>query len=217
MNNELDRVFYRETVRNSGIGERKVIRQLNGISIYAHVPVAVGALSPGRGNVFSWNAGLNIPAKFAPAVIRGAQDAMNAGALAGLQLIDVHVSIEDGSYHEVDSTSEAFREATEKAVGQALHQAGPLLLESISSLSITVPQEYAARVRTTVASRGEEELSSELPATGIMVKIPTSHVFGLIVKLLEITDGQSKVSCASAGFRPATDPPDAVEQWVARR
>ncbi|HXH51593.1 MAG TPA: hypothetical protein VNM47_19815 [Terriglobia bacterium] len=217
MNNELDRLYYRETVRDSGVGDEKVIRQHSGISVYAHVRVAVEGLSRGRGNVFSWNAGLNIPAKFAPAVTRGVQDAMNVGVLAGLQLIDVHVSIEDGSYHEVDSTSEAFSEATERAVAQALRQAQPQLLEAISLVTIRIPQEYAAIVQTTVASDAGEELHSGMPAKTITVKIPTSDVDGLMVKLLEVTDGQAKISSASAGFRPASDPPDPVNQWVERR
>jgi elongation factor G len=79
MNNGLNRFFYRETVQDSGIGEGKVIRQRGGFGVYAHVRVAVRGLSRGQGTIFAWNAGLNIPAKFAPAVSQGIQDAMNAG------------------------------------------------------------------------------------------------------------------------------------------
>ncbi|HEV2247546.1 MAG TPA: hypothetical protein VGW37_12900 [Terriglobia bacterium] len=217
MNDELDRVFYRETVRRSGVGEKKVIRQLTGTSAYAHVRVAVEALSRGRGNVYSWNAGLSIPSKFAPAVTRGVQDALNAGVLAGFELIDVHVSIEDGSYHEEDSTSDAFREATEQAVAQALRYAQPLLLESISSVTITVPDEYAAIVQATVAPHDPDELRTDVRPAVITVRIPTSHIDGLLVKLLEITGGQATISSGSVGFRPATEPPDTEEQWVGCR
>jgi translation elongation factor EF-G len=86
MNNGLDRFFYRETVQGSGVGEGKVIRQRNGLGVYAHVRVEVRALDPGQGTVFAWNAGLNIPAKFAAAVTQGIRDAMNAGVSAGLEL-----------------------------------------------------------------------------------------------------------------------------------
>jgi elongation factor G len=158
MNNELNRFFHRETVRDSGVAEGKVIRQRGGIGVYAHVRVAVDALVRGHGNVLSWHAGLNIPAKFASAVAHGVQDAMNAGVLAGLELTDVHVSIEDGSWHEEDSTSDAFREAAEHAVAQALRQAHPLILQSVSSVSIIVPTELAARVQATSASQGGQDI-----------------------------------------------------------
>jgi elongation factor G len=216
MNNGLNRVFFRETVEGSGVGEGKVIRQRGGVGVYAHVRVAVHALSRGRGKVFAWNAGSNIPAKFAPAVAQGVQDAMNAGVLAGLELIDVHASVEDGSYHEGDSTADAFREAARKAAAQALREAQPLILEALSLVSITVPVEFIAEVQATLTSHGGQVMRSEIQPQAITASLRASRVDDLFGELLEITGGHAKISSTSAGFRPRPEPPDTVEQWVAR-
>lgn len=105
MDSGLNRSFFRETVQRSGTGEGKVVRQRGGIAMYAHVRVSVHPLDRGQGVVFAWNAGLNIPAKFAPAVSQGVHDVMRAGVLARFELTDIHASVESGSYHEVDSTA----------------------------------------------------------------------------------------------------------------
>jgi elongation factor G len=219
MNNGLNRVFYRETVRDSGVGDEKVIRQQGGIGVYAHVRIAVHALARGQGKIFAWNAGLNIPAKFAPAVAQGVQDAMNAGVLAGLELTDVHTAIEDGSYHEVDSTTDAFREASEEAAIAAFRQAHPMILEAWSLMKITVPVEFVSAVEAMVTSRGghAEAIRSDTPDPTVTASVPASRANDLIAEFLQISDGHATVSIASAGFRPRPEPPDTVEQWVASR
>jgi elongation factor G len=218
MNNGLDRFFYRETVQGSGVGEGKVIRQRNGLGVYAHVRVEVRALDPGQGTVFAWNAGLNIPAKFAAAVTQGIRDAMNAGVSAGLELIDVQTSVEDGSYHETDSTADAFREAAERAVAEAIWQAGPLLLEAMSSVTITTPVNSVEAVQATVDLHGGviTATSSETLSRTLTASLPASKVSKLITELLQISEGHASVSSRSAGFRPRPEPPDTVEQWVLR-
>jgi elongation factor G len=219
MNDGLNRSFYRETVQDSGVGDGKVIRQRNGIGVYAHVRVAVRALSRGQGTIFAWNAGLNIPAKFAPAVSQGIQDVMNAGVSAGLELTDVSVSIEDGSYHEEDSTADAFREAAEKGVIEAIRQARPVILEALSLVTITVPANFVEVAESTVTSHGGQARTtrSETPSQTLAASIRASDVSSLIVELLQISDGRASISSTSAGFRPRPEPPDTAEQWVARR
>jgi elongation factor G len=218
MNNGLNRFFYRETVQDSGIGEGKVIRQSGAIGVYAHVRVAVRGLSRGQGTIFAWNAGLNIPAKFAPAVSQGIQDAMNAGVSAGLELADISVSIEDGSYHEEDSTADSFREAAEKAAIEAIRQAHPVILEALSAVTISVPVNFVEAVEATVTSHGGQAKTarSVAPSQTLEASIPASDVGNLIAELLRISDGRAIISSSSAGFRPRLDPPDTVEQWVAR-
>src|SRR5579864_1881668 len=136
MDEGLNRLLYRETIRESGVGVGKIVRQRGGIGEYAHVSIAVHSLSRGRGTVFAWNAGLSVPAKFVPAVAQGVADAMSAGELAGLQITDVHASIEDGSYHDIDSTAELFREAAEIATREALRQAQPIILEAFALVTV---------------------------------------------------------------------------------
>jgi elongation factor G len=219
MNNGLSRSFYRETVRDSGVADEKIIRQRGGMGVYAHVRVAVHALSRGQGTEFAWGAGLNIPARFASSVIQGLQDAMDSGVLAGLEMTDVHASIESGSYHEEDSTADAFREAAEKATAEALRRAHPIILEALSSVSITVPEEFIAAVEATVASyHGQVATTqSETPLQSVKARLPASHAGDLIAELLRISDGHARISIAPAGFRPKPEPPDTIEQWVARK
>jgi elongation factor G len=216
MNDGLNRSFYRETVQNSGVGDGKVIRQRGGIGVYAHVRVAVRALDRGDGSVFAWNAGLNIPAKFVPAVSQGIQDAMNAGVSAGLEVTDVYASVEDGSYHEGDSTADAFREAAEKAATEAVRQARPVILEALSLVTITVPANFVETVEETVVLHGGEarETTSEAPSRTLSASLPASNVSNLIAELLQISDGHASISSRSAGFRLRPEPPDTVEQWV---
>jgi elongation factor G len=219
MNDGLSRFFYRETVQDSGVGDEKVIRQRGGVGVYAHVQVAVHALSRGQGMELAWNAGLNIPHRFAAAVVRGLQDALNSGVLAGLELTDVYASVENGSYHEEDSTADAFREAAAKATTKALRGARPLILEALASVSITVPKEFIEVVETTVASHHGQAttMRSEAPLQSVTTDLPAVHLIELMAELLRITEGHARISTATAGFRPRPEPPDTIEEWVAHR
>jgi elongation factor G len=219
MNDGLSRSFYRETVQNSGVGDGKIIRQHGGIDLYAHVRVAVHALRRGQGTEFAWQAGLNIPARFASAVVQGLQDALNSGVLAGLELTDVHASVENGSYHEEDSTADAFRDAAEKATAEALRNAHPMILEAVASVSITVPKEFMGVVMAAVSSHYGQvgTVRSETPLQSVTADLPASDVNNLISELLRTTEGQARISSATAGFRPRPEPPDTIEEWVARR
>jgi elongation factor G len=219
MNNSLNRYFYRETVRGSGVSDGKVIRQSGGIGVYAHVRIAVRSLNRGQGTVFAWNAGLSVPARFVPAVAQGVEDAMNAGELAGLQITDVHTSIEDGSYHDIDSTANSFKEAAEMATREALRQAQPLILEAWALVTISVPEDLIVAVQNAARLHGGKINASPLEVTppSILASVPASHAHDLIAELLEISDGRASVSTTFDGFRPRDDPPDTAELWVANR
>jgi translation elongation factor EF-G len=109
----------------------------------------------GQGLVFVWNAGLNIPARFAHCVAEGVRTAAQTGGL-GLPLTDLVVSVEDESYHEADSNAAAFKETAEKATAKALRQVQPVLLEAVASVTITAAEQFAGAVRGSVNSnRGE--------------------------------------------------------------
>jgi elongation factor G len=201
----LNRVFYRETVQRRGVGEGKMVRQIGGAGAYAHVQVAVDALSRGRGNIISWNARSAIPAGFAIAVMRGIDEVVNAGVLAGFELTDVHISVEDGSYHEEDSTSDAFKEAAKEAVAMALHQAQPMILEAYSSVSVIVPAKLAAVVQAVIGAEARQAVQSETLLHAITANVSTCGVNDVIRKLLVVTAGVGQVSCARGGFRPTPD------------
>jgi elongation factor G len=218
MNDRLNRSIYRETVQGSGTADGRVVRQRGGKGVYAHVRVTIRALSLGQGIVVVWNAGSNIPAKFAPAVLEGIRQATNAGVLAGLELTDVHISVDDGSYHDVDSTLNAFREAAEKAATEAMRQARPVILEAVSLVTARVSVKFVDSVEAVMNSRGGQikATPSETPYRILTASMPTFDVNSLIAEVLQVTEGDASISSASAGFRPRPDPPETVEQWVVR-
>jgi translation elongation factor EF-G len=189
MSGSLNRTFHRETVVGSGIADERVVRQREGTGVYAGIQVEVRPLARGKGTGFAWNAGANIPARFAVAVARGVQDAISAGVLAGLELTDVFVSVEGGSYHEEDSTETAFRE---------------------------VAQEYASAIEGRFSSEeGQiESAQSELQISSFVVTFPTSRVEQMVQQILSVTNGQAKISIESGGFRPKPEPPYTVNAWV---
>jgi elongation factor G len=213
MNSGLNRSFYRETVQDFGVGEGRVIRQRGGIGVYAHVRVDVRALKRGDGIVFAWNAGLNIPANFASAVSQGVHDSLRAGVLRGLELTDIYASVESGSYHDEDSTADAFREAAENATTEAILQARPMILEAMSMVTVTVPAEFLNAVEAAVTSRDAQVMPSVISAKVVQANLPTLLVDGLIEKLLRVSEGRAKISSAATGFRAKREPPD-TDQWV---
>jgi len=174
----LEHAFYRETVQDSGVGDVRVIRQQLGTGVYAGVRIAVRGLSRGQGSVFAWNAGLNFPARFASAVLLGVQRVMDAGVLAGLEVTDIHVSVEGGSYHEEDSTVDAFSEAAEKATIEAIRQARPLILEALSLVTIAVSRSLLDAVEATVTSHGGETKAIRFGGTLSNAWSPHSDIRG---------------------------------------
>jgi elongation factor G len=216
MNGSLNRTFHRETVMRSGVADERVVRQHEGAVVYAGIRVEVRPLARGKGTVFAWNAGANIPAKFAVAVARGVQDVISAGVLAGLELTDVFVSVEDGSYHEQDSSGAAFREVAQKATQAALRQAHPTVLEAVSVCRATFQKEYASAIEESF-SREEgqiESAQSELRISSFVVIVPTSRVEEMVQQILSLTNGQARLSIESGGFRPKPEPPDTVNVWA---
>ena len=125
MTDELNRIFFREAIRGPGRGETKIARRRGMRNEYAHVRVNVRPADRGRGVILEWNAGANIPAFFSSSVLRGIQDALQAG-IAGLEVTDITVNVETGSYHDVDSNEAVFREMAHKATLQAIEQAGSI-------------------------------------------------------------------------------------------
>lgn len=174
-------------------------------------------MSRGRGTTIAWNAGLNFPAKFVSAVLQGIQDTLSAGVLAGLEITDVCVSIEDGSYHEVDSTADAFREAAKEATAEAIQQAQPIILQALSLVTVTIPTNFIKAVDAAVTSHGGETrtTTSQAQSRILTANVPASNVSNLIVELLRISDGCANISSRSDGFRPRPEPPDSLGSWAA--
>jgi elongation factor G len=207
---ELNKIFFRETVQGSSIGEAKIVRQRGPRGEYAHVAVSVRPAERGRGAVLAWNAGANIPAHFSAAVLSGVQDALRAGA-AGLEVSDVNVVVEEGSYHDVDSNAEAFREAAHAATLQAIQQAGPIILEAMSLVMITLPAHQVEVAELAVGRCGGEATPAVLTENGskaLAANVPTSCVNELFQEILRATGGKLSISSRANGYRPRLDPPE---------
>jgi elongation factor G len=208
MTSELNKILFRETVQGSSSGEAKFVRQRGARSEYAHVRISVRPAERGRGAIVEWNAGVNIPAHFSASVLRGIQDALRAGA-AGLEVTDINVSVDDGSYHDADSNDESFREAAHEAVLQAIQQAGPTILEAMSLVLITLPAIQVEVAELAVARLGGEAtpaVQKEDGSRALAANLPTASVSDLIEELLQATGGNTTISSRSNGYRPRLDP-----------
>jgi len=208
---DLSKIFLRETVHGSSTGESKFVNQQQGARRqYAHVVVSVRPAERGRGAVLTWSAGTQIPAHFCSAVVRGVQDALKAGA-AGLEVTDVSVTVDSGSFHERDSSEEAFRAAAHEATLHAIQEAGPIILESMSLVMITLPATQVEIAELAVGGRGGEAtpaVTTENGAKALAANVPTAAVNELFVELIRATGGKSTISSRANGYRQRIDPPE---------
>jgi len=214
MTSSLDRAFHRETVLGSCIADEKIVHQHGGTGVYAGIRVEVRSLSRGKGVAFAWNAGSNIPSKYAAAVIQGIRDTISTGVLAGLELTDVLVSVEDGSYHEQDSNEAAFRAVARKATIAAFRQARPTVLEAISICRAVFPMQYGSAITEIALEEGQIESVQSETDTSLVVAIPTSRMDKLLQQVLSITNGLAKFSVEARGFRSKPEPPETVDMWA---
>jgi len=188
-------VAYKETIRKSVEQETKYARQSGGKGQYGHVKIRVEPNESGKGYEFV-NAivGGAIPKEFIPAVDAGIQGAMQAGVLAGYPVVDVKVTLYDGSFHEVDSSEMAFKIAGSMAFKEACRKAQPIILEPIMKVSIIVPEDYMGDVIGDVSARRGNVLGM-LPrgnATQIDANIPLSNMFGYATDLRSRTQGRGQ-------------------------
>jgi elongation factor G len=208
MTTDLNKIYFRETVQSSSSGEAKFVRQRGARSEYAHVRVSVRPAERGRGAILEWNAGANIPSQFASSVLHGIQDALQAGA-AGLEVTDVNVTVDDGSFHDRDSNDESFREAAHEAALKAIQQAGPLILEAMSLVLITLPANQVEVAELAAARLGGEATPAVLKEDGskaLAANVPTAAINELIEELLNATGGNLTISSRANGNRPRLDP-----------
>ena len=188
-------VAYKETIKRSVEQETKYARQTGGKGQYGHVKIRVEPNEPGKGYEFI-NAvvGGAIPKEYIPAVDAGIQGAMNAGVLAGFPVVDVKVTLYDGSFHEVDSSEMAFKIAGSMAFKDACRKADPTLLEPIMKVSVIVPDEYMGDVIGDLnARRGQiTKLEARSGAQQIDANVPLAEMFGYATDLRSRTQGRGQ-------------------------
>ncbi len=186
-------VAYKETVRKLADVDHKYARQSGGRGQYGHVKIKVEPNESGKGYEFK-NAvvGGSIPKEYIGPVDQGIQGAMQAGVLAGYQVVDVIVTLYDGSYHEVDSSEMAFKIAGSMAFKEAMRKADPVILEPIMKVSVTVPEEYMGDVIGDLNSRrGQiQGMEAQFGAQQINAFVPLSEMFGYSTDLRSKTQGR---------------------------
>ena len=188
-------VAYKETIKKAVDQDNKDARQSGGKGQYGHVKIHVEPNESGKGYEFV-NAivGGAVPKEYIPAVDAGIQGAMNAGVVAGFPVVDVKVTLYDGSYHEVDSSEMAFKIAGSMAFKEACRKADPTLLEPIMKVSVIVPDEYMGDVIGDLNSRRGQiiQLEARPGAQQIDAYVPLAEMFGYATDLRSRTQGRGQ-------------------------
>ena len=187
-------VSYREGIKKNAEGEAKYARQSGGRGQYGHVKIRIEPNKPGEGFVFE-NAivGGAIPKEFIGPTQQGIEEALQSGIIGGYEVLDVKVTLYDGSYHEVDSSEMAFKIAGSMAVRDALAKADPVLLEPMMKVEVTTPEEYMGDVIGDINSRRGRMEGMELVAGAQIVTayVPLAEMFGYATSLRSNTQGRA--------------------------
>ena len=188
-------VAYRETIRKTVEVNHKYARQSGGKGQYGHVVMTLEPLEPGAGYEFvNKIVGGAIPKEYIPAVDAGIQGAMQTGVLAGYNVVDVRVTLTDGSYHEVDSSEMAFKIAASMGFKDGCKKADPVLKEPIMQVDVVVPEEYMGDVMGDLNSRRGQIQGMEARAGAQMIHafVPLSEMFGYATELRSRTQGRGQ-------------------------
>jgi len=210
-------VAYRETIRQRAQAEGKFIRQTGGRGQYGHVRIVLEPREAGTGFEFvNEIAGGSIPREYIGPVEHGVREALESGVLAGYEMVDVKVTLIDGSYHEVDSSEIAFKIAGSLALKEAVKHAKPVLLEPVMRVEVVVPEEFMGAVTGDLhARRGKvESTESRLSSTIIQCKVPLSEMFGYSTDLRSMTQGRATYTMHFSHYEEA---PKAISEEVVAR
>ena len=187
-------VAYRETIRKSVNQEAKFVRQTGGRGQYGHVYIRIEPQEPGQGYEFINDIkGGAIPKEFIPAVNKGIQEQMTNGVITGFPVVDVKVSLYDGSFHDVDSSEVAFRVAGSIAFKEGALKANPVLLEPVMSVEVVTPEDYMGDVNGDLnRRRGILQGMDESPAGKIIkAEVPLAEMFGYATDLRSMSQGRA--------------------------
>jgi len=210
-------VAYKETITKTVQAEGRFIRQTGGRGQYGHVWLELAPREPGSGFEFvNKVVGGVVPKEYIPAVEAGVKEAALNGVLAGYPVIDVSVTVYDGSYHDVDSSEMAFRIAGSMAFKAGLQKADPILLEPVMKVEVTVPEEYMGDVMGDLNSRRGriEGMEAANRVQVIRAKVPLAEMFGYATDLRSRTQGRGVFSMEFSHYEPV--PKSIAEQIINR-
>ena len=196
-------VSYKETITKAATVDTRYARQTGGKGQFAHVKLMVEPNEPGKGYEFiNQITGGAIPKEFIPCVDQGIQGAMQAGVLAGYEVVDVKVALLDGSYHEVDSSEMAFKICGSMAFKEACQKAGPTLLEPIMKVVVTAPESYMGDVMGDINARRGQIAGTDIRngAAIVTANVPLASMFGYATDLRSKTQGRATYSMEPSHF-----------------
>jgi elongation factor G len=206
-------VAYRETITKTAKAEGRFIRQSGGRGQYGHVWLTIEP-QPGKGFEFvNRIVGGSIPREYIPAVEKGVMEAMEKGVLAGYPMVDIKVTLMDGSYHEVDSSEMAFKIAGSLGFKEGARQAHPILLEPLMSIEIITPEEFMGQVVADLTSRRGKTTKVEYRGgTNVIVgEVPLAKMFGYATDLRSLTQGRATFTLQFAHYSPV---PSSVSEEI---
>ncbi len=207
-------VAYKETIRKTVDQDTKYKRQSGGSGQYGHVKIILEPNEPGKGYEFiNKTVGGSIPKEFIAPIDAGIQGAMQSGVLAGYNVVDVKVTLYDGSYHEVDSSEMAFKIAGSMAFKEAMRKADPVLTEPITKVVVITPDDYLGDVIGDINSRrGEIQSMEPQPgATQLTAMVPLSEMFGYATELRSRTQGRGQYSMEPSHFKEV---PKSIQEGI---
>jgi elongation factor G len=196
-------VAYRETIRSSVEQEGKFVRQSGGRGQYGHVYLRLEPLAAGKGYEFvNGIVGGVVPREYVPAVDKGVREQMANGVIAGYPVVDVKVTIFDGSYHDVDSSEIAFKIAGSMAFKEGAKKARPVLLEPIMNVEVVTPEDYMGDVNGDLnRRRGVLQGLEDAPAGKIVrAQVPLSEMFGYATTLRSMSQGRATYTMEFAHY-----------------
>ena len=211
-------VAYRETIRTSTESEGKFVRQSGGRGQFGHVWLKIEPQKPGDGYEFvNEIVGGVVPKEYIPAVDKGVQEAMEGGVIAGYPVVDVKVTLYDGSYHEVDSNENAFKIAGSMGFKSGVQKAKPVILEPMMKVEVETPEEYMGDVIGDLNSRrGMVQGMEDSPAGGKIVnaEVPLAEMFGYATSLRSATQGRASYSMEFAKYNEV---PSSVAEAIMKK
>jgi elongation factor G len=196
-------IAYRETITKPAEGEGKFIRQSGGRGQYGHAIIDVEPNEKGKGvEIVNKVVGGTIPKEYIPAVMNGIAEAIKSGVYAGFQVIDIKVSVKDGSFHEVDSNELAFKMAGIFALKDAFAQAGPILLEPIMKVEATTPDEYQGDILGDINRRRGmiQGVDGKNGQTVLTAQVPLAEMFGYATAIRSLSKGRASYSMEPLHF-----------------
>ena len=207
-------IEYRETVTRSREVEGKFIKQSGGRGQYGHVWIRVEPNEAGKGYEFvDAIKGGTVPREYIPAVDKGLQETLPNGVLAGFPVVDVKVTLFDGSYHDVDSNENAFKMAASMAFKDGMRKANPILLEPMMAVEVETPENFMGNVIGDLSSRrgmiqGQEEVHGTMV---IKAEVPLAEMFGYSTSLRSATQGRATYTME---FKHYAEAPKTVAEAV---